>query len=212
MGPHIKTLILEDRYIDVLGLKRILDQIKEVVVVAECRTPQDAITKTKDLKPDFFIVDGEIYDNKKAGEQFVKEIRKNFPFVKILGLTQYPECIEPLRHAGCNHVVNKKLIDNQTAAEQHIREVLNSPLLSITESYPPPNLSELEDKVLRLIASGFTDPEIKNLLSMKNIKSAKRVRESLMQKFSARKSTELVSLAYRTKYFSPDDDIEDNNK
>ena len=208
MDNVIKTLILEDRYIDIAGIRKILEQIKQIQIVAECRTVQDGIGKAKELSPTFYIVDGDIYGNKKGGEEFVRKIREMFPHAKILGLTTYYECVDPLRRAGCNHVIHKQVIDNQLGAEQHIREVLDS-----SDAPPPqpgelPVLSEIEDKVLRLIAGGKSDKQISEMLKLTGVRAAKHIRESLMMKFGVQKSTELITLAFKSGYLSASEDFD----
>lgn len=209
MDNRIRTLILEDRYIDITGIKRILEPIKEIYIVAECRTVQEGLSKAKELKPEFFIVDGDIYGNKKGGEEFVRKIREIFPNAKILGLTTYFECLDSLRRAGCNHVISKQLIDNQLAADQHIREVLASSENPKPNYYEPPDLSEIEYDALRLIAAGNSDGQIKDRLGLQSTRAAKHIREALMNKFGARKSTEMITLAFKTGILSPKDLFEE---
>src|SRR5687767_3856472 len=105
-----RTFILEDRFFDLEAIKAILTKIPEIQVIGHTTMPGEALEFCRQKKPDLMIVDGDIYGDKMGGPNFVINVRKILPEARVLGMTRYDECIEPLKRAGCNYVVNKNVI------------------------------------------------------------------------------------------------------
>jgi DNA-binding NarL/FixJ family response regulator len=200
----IKTVIFEDSEIDVRGIRELIKGVPEIMIVGVFDTLQEALYQCKRLEPRLILSDADIRGDKSIGPQFVRGVRKLLPEVKILGLTRYPECIKPLKLAGCNEVVLKQFFENEEAARKYIGEtLLEIPRFSM--DMVPPALSDDEDAVLRMIAEGHTENEIGAKLK-KTRKQIRLIKESLKNKFGANRDPQLVSHAYKYGYLKPDEE------
>lgn len=209
MTRIIRTLILEDDYLDINGIAAIVNSLRDMQVVAKCRTVPEAIAQAETLRPDFIIVDGQIGGDKHAGTKFVRHVRKLLPGAVILGLTQWVDLISNLKRAGCNNAVSKAILDNSEAATQYIGQLaisINNPVRP--EPMDIPTLTTQEDKVLRMIVLGYTEEKIRLALRLDTRKQVRTIKDSLKEKFGAIKDAELVANAYITGYLSPGDDLE----
>lgn len=200
-----RTYILEDRFFDLEAIKAILARIPEIQVIGSTSMPGEALEFCRQKKPDLIIVDGDIYGDKTAGPAFVKNVRKILPESRVLGMTRYDECIDPLKRAGCNYVVNKNVIENQDAALKFLRETF-FPKPQHLRSLSPPSLTEEESQVLRLICEGNTEDQIALFLGFPSRKRVRKVKNTLFSKFNALNVAHLVYLAFMTGYLHPDDD------
>lgn len=200
-----RTFILEDRFFDLEAIKAILSKIPEIQVIGNATMPGEALEFCRQKKPDLLIVDGDIYGDKTISPAFVKNIRKSLPEARILGMTRYDECIDPLKRAGCNYVVNKNVIENQDAALKFLRETF-FPKPHHLRALSPPALTDDESKVLRLICEGNTEGQIGLVLGYPSRKRVRKIKNTLFNKFNAINVAHLVYLAFMTGYLHPEDD------
>jgi len=200
-----RTFILEDRFFDLEAIKAILAKIPEIQVIGNTTMPGEALEFCKQKRPDLIIVDGDIYGDKTISPGFVKSVRKFLPESRVLGMTRYDECIDPLKRAGCNYVVNKNVIENQEAALKFLRETF-FPKPQHLRGLSPPTLTEDERKVLLLICEGNTEGQIALVLGYPSRKRVRKIKNTLFSKFNAINVAHLVYLAFMTGYLHPDDD------
>lgn len=200
-----RTYILEDRFFDLEAIKAILAKIPEIQVIGHTAMPGEALEFCRQKKPDLIIVDGDIYGDKTISPGFVKNARKYLPEARLLGMTRYDECIDPLKRAGCNYVVNKNVIENQDAALKFLRETF-FPKPQYLRSILPPSLTDDESKVLRLICEGNTEDQIGLVLGYPTRKRVRKIKNTLFSKFNAINVAHLVYLAFMTGYLRADDD------
>lgn len=199
------AFVFEDTYFDLEAIKAILNKIDEITFLDSASTTvSEARAKCLRLKPDLIIVDSEIHGEKKAGPSFIYQIKKELPDVKVLGMTRYADCIELLKQAGCDFVVNKSLIENDEAAVKFIREsFIPKPMFFYDKK--PPKLNEQEDKILRLICKGLTEEAIAEEMGIEGRKPVRSVKNMLFSKFGATNVANLVHHAYQSGYLRPED-------
>jgi DNA-binding NarL/FixJ family response regulator len=200
-----RTYILEDRFFDLEAIKAILAKIPEIQVIGHTAMPGEALEFCRQKKPDLIIVDGDIYGDKTVSPAFVKNIRKVLPEARLLGMTRFDECIDPLRRAGCNYVVNKNVIENQDTALKFLRETF-FPKPAQLRAILPPSLTDDESRVLHLICEGNTEGQIGLVLGYTTRKRVRKIKNMLFSKFNAINVAHLVYLAFMTGYLHPDDD------
>ena len=203
LSTTYRTYILEDRFFDLEAIKAILAKIPEIQVIGNTSLPGEALEFCRQKKPDLIIVDGDIYGDKTVSPAFVKNVRKYLPDAHVLGMTRYDECLEPLRHAGCNYVVNKNVIENQDAALKFLRETF-FPKLPPLRAGPPPSLTPDERHVLLLICAGNTEGQIATTLGYPSRKRVRKIKNDLFGKFHAINVAHLVYLAFVSNYLHPD--------
>lgn len=205
MNMLYKTVIVEDTYIDRQALEKIISDLPQIQLVGVATTIMEAFSICEKIKPDFIIADGKMGQEKMAGANFVKNIRKLLPDVRVLGLTYHPDLIDGLKRAGCDYVANKALIESPEAAKKFIREAL-SPKPEYYRPFAPPSLSEAQDRVLRLICEGYTEDEIAREFGSDSRKPIRNIKNVLFDIFGAKSAANLVHLAYRSGYLHPDRD------
>jgi DNA-binding NarL/FixJ family response regulator len=172
-----RTFILEDRFFDLEAIKAILAKIPEIKVIGHAAMPGEALYFCKQKKPDLIIVDGDIYGDKAISPGFVKSVRKILPESHLLGMTRYDECIEPLRRAGCDYVVNKNVIENRETALKFLRETF-FPKTQHVRTLSSPTLTEEEGKVLHLICEGNTEDQMATLLGYPSRKRVRKIKNA----------------------------------
>jgi two-component system response regulator NreC len=203
---YYNVVIYDDRGIDVAGIKSFLSKIPEIKVIGNYDTSKEVMSKCLECPIDLVIVDGEIRGDKNAGARLVKQIKEKLVRTKVLGLTNFPECLQAMRSAGADYVVLKQFLENEKDAEKYIREALFNPK-DIHPRNPPPKLAEEEDRALKMIACGWTEKEMGSYLGL-TMRKVKEIKNRLFNKFGARNSPNLVAHAYQTGYLDPDDDLE----
>jgi len=199
-----RVFIFEDEFFDKEAIKSILQRINEILIVAAADKIGEALEICRQKNPNLIIADGAIYDDKTIGPSFVKSVRKVLPEVRILGLTRYPDMVDLLKRAGCDFVVNKRVIENHEDAVSYIRETL-LPRVQYVIPLKPPSLTQDEDEVLRMIADGNSEDQIAVALGFPTRKPVRRIKKNLFNKFGASTQAQLVNLAFKTGYLKPDD-------
>lgn len=198
-----RAVLFEDQFLDIEGIKSIIANIPDVTLVGIYETPREALSECLRLKPDLVIADADIRGDKTAGATLVRNIRRALPNTRILGMSRYPECINILRHAGCDTVINKKILDNLTTAQSYFKEALMPPMEYGSDPLPV-TLTEEEDRVLKYICRGLTEPEINERMGFSGKRRRTRsIKTSLFNKFGATNVANLVSSAYERSYLIP---------
>ncbi|MEM3041714.1 MAG: response regulator transcription factor [Nitrososphaerota archaeon] len=205
MSILYRTVIFEDSFIDRNALEKIFSDLPQIQVVGVATTLIEAFSICEKLKPDFIVVDGKIGHEKMAGASFVKNIRKLLPTVRILGLTYHHDLIDGLKRAGCDYVANKTLLESPEDAKRYIREAL-IPKPEYYRDFMPPSLTEVQDRVLRLICEGYTEEEIAREFGDSSRKPVRNIKKVLFDIFGAKSVANLVHLAYKSGYLHPDRD------
>lgn len=85
MNDEISVMITDDHLLVRQGLKRLLSQKDNIVVIGEATNGEEAIEKVATLKPDILLLD--INMPKMNGLEALKKIKKNMPNQKVIMLT-----------------------------------------------------------------------------------------------------------------------------
>ena len=122
--PTIKVLIVDDNAKFTKSVKNLLSNEQDIEVIGEAREGEEAILKTKELKPDIVLMD--VRMPKMGGIEATRRISQIMPETKIIILTIYD--IDEYRDAATNSgavafVLKKFMRDNLI---QTIREAFGS--------------------------------------------------------------------------------------
>jgi len=171
----VRVLIADDHHVVRQGLRMYLSLDPEFEVVGEASNGQEAIEKTRQLKPDVVLMD--LLMPVMDGIAATEAIRKELPEVEVLALTsvlddgsvvgavkagaigyllkdtQAEELCRAIKAAACGQVQL-----SPQAAARLVREV--------RAPERPETLSERETDVLRLLAMGKANKEIATHLSI----------------------------------------------
>lgn len=175
MSP-IRILLAEDHEMVRDGLKALLSNEEDFIVVAEAEDGEDAVQKAMDYEPDVVVMDIRM-PGAMSGIDACEDIMAKRPDTKILMLTSYAEdelVKEAIRAGAVGYVLkragSKKLISDIRAIAQgdavldasvtrtlleEVREAAN-----MKEASAFADLSQREMQILALIADGLTNREI----------------------------------------------------
>lgn len=206
-----RILIADDHAIVRDGVRALLAQADDMVVVGEAPGGYEAIELSASLQPDLILMD--IAMPGLGGLEATTEIRKRVPRAKIIVLSQYgdPEYVRRFLKAGVSGYVLKKAAGADLVAA--IRAVMRGGMVldpeiareAVQEGGAPvgtdapdayDTLTDREKQVLKLVAEGRSNKEVAELLGI-SVKTAMSHREHVMLKLRLHNRTELIRFALR---------------
>jgi two-component system invasion response regulator UvrY len=203
----IKVLLADDHSIVRAGLRRIIEESGDMVVVAEAEDGQDAIREIQKTSPDVAVID--ISMPGLDGLEVLSRIRPTHPKLPVLVLTMHEEDQYVIRvfAAGANGYITKRSAPEQLvnairklhSGGRYINGSAAEALaLHMAKGIPGrtllDTLSNREIQVLRRLAMGLTTREIAEAYNI-SIKTADTYRFRLLKKLNLRNNTELTRFA-----------------
>jgi DNA-binding NarL/FixJ family response regulator len=209
----IRILLADDHTILREGIRSLIEDEHDMVVVGEAEDGQTAVKMACQLEPDVVLLD--IAMPLLNGLEATRQIRQSLPNVKVLALTMHDneEYIRQILAAGALGYILK-----DTAARDllgAIRSVYKDmPVLSpaitrlVIEDYlrwgnsrpqdSSESLSRRESEILQLIAEGYTNKQMAEILCI-SIKTVQTHRSNLMTKLDIHDRGELIKYAIQKK-------------
>ncbi len=201
-SAHLITILsVEDHDLVRKGLAAILSTEPDLRLVAEANTGRDAIRLYRDHRPSITLMDLRLPD--KSGIETTREIREEFPDAKIIALTSYDgdQDIYRALEAGVRGYLLKEMV--HTEVIRAIRVVYAGKRFMPTEVFehvsgffPEMALTPREIEVLTLVARGFANKEIADVLGTA-AGTVKAHVQSILSKLVAKDRTHAVTLALR---------------
>jgi len=208
----IRVLVTDDHAIVRDGICALLALTGDIEAVGVAANGREALEMVRELAPDVVLMD--IAMPIMDGVEATRRIRKEFPKVKVLALTQYDDkaYVFPVIEAGASGFISKTAVSSELAAG--IRSVYRgdsflSPsvarflvedyqqVASMKESQDPyEQLTNREREVLKLVVEGHTTQEIAAMLVL-SPKTVERHKTNLMAKLDIHNRTELIKYALR---------------
>ena len=205
-----RILIADDHAIVREGLKQIVQQTSDIVVIDEASNAAETIEKVRRLELDLLLLD--ISMPGRSGLDVLLEIKRDFPRLPVLILSFHPEDQYALRmlKAGASGYVTKESASDELV--QAIRKVAQGGrymsttlaerlVFDMVEDHsilPHDTLSNREFQVFRLIAAGKTVKEIGDELSL-SVKTISTNRTRIMEKMRLRNNSEFTQYAIKHK-------------
>ncbi len=204
----IKILVVDDHAIMRDGIRALLGLQDDIEIVGEASEGREAIEKVHELMPDVIVMD--IAMPGMDGLEASRRIRKKYPKVKVLVLTQHDnkEYILSAIKAGVAGYVPKRALGEELVSA--IRAVNRgdsflypSAAAALIEDYrqqaevePYDRLTPREREILKLIAEGHTSRAIADMLFI-GLKTVLGHRTKVMEKLDIHNRTELIKYAMR---------------
>lgn len=202
----IKILIADDHTIMREGLKRILDGVDDIQVVAEAVDGYDTLAKAR--AGDFDVLLMDLSMPGRSGVDLIRQIREEMPKIPILILTMHEEeqyAVRAIR-AGAKGYLTKESAGTQLVTA--IRKVASGrPYISIEvaeqlamsampadNNLPHTQLSDREFEVFGHLVHGKTITEIGDLLHL-SVKTVSTHKTRIMQKMELYTLSDLVQYA-----------------
>jgi len=210
MGDTKKIIIAEDHRLFREGIKALLENNPELQIVGEAADGLEAIRCARKCKADLMILD--LSMPKLGGISAIKEIKRQFPEIKILVLTihQSDQYVLETFEAGADGYCLKD------AGRNELRMAISSVLAGKT--YLSPGISEQvmegyiegrkklktkttwdtitqrEREVLKLLGEGYQNKEIADLLNI-SVKTVEKHRANIMSKLDLHNAAALTAYA-----------------
>jgi len=207
----IKVLLADDHSIVREGLRRIVEESEDMVVVAEASDGREAIHQIRESRPDVAVID--ISMPEIDGLEVLQQLQPEYPELPILILTMHEEQQYVVRaiEAGARGYITKKSAPEQLVnairkvyagslyISEEAAEALALRVAKGTSGQSPLDLlSTRELQVLRRLALGHTNREIAENYNI-SIKTVDTYRLRLLKKLNLRNNAELSRFAIQNR-------------
>ena len=206
---RIRVLLADDHDILRDGIRALLTDHPDIVVIGEAEDGHWAVHLAHELHPNVVLMD--IGMPRLNGLEATRQIKHDCPEVAILILTMHDneEYLRQVLAAGASGYVLKRAAASELVAAiraVHRGEAALSPAVArmLIEDYlrsedgriaaTPSDLTPREREVLQLIAEGHTSKQIAELLCL-SVKTVQAHRTSLMQKLDLHDRGDLIKYA-----------------
>jgi len=208
----IRLLLVDDHAVIRTGLRMLLEMEKDVEIIGEAGTAQEALEAVRTLKPSVVLMDIGLPDM--SGIEATRAIRRGSPETAVVALTIHEdeEYFFKMLDAGALGYVPKRAAPEElltairAAAKGEVylfpslaKLLVKDYLAQARQADGGPSLDGLTDRegeVLRFLAEGKSNEEIAETLVI-SPKTVSRHRENLMRKLNLHSRAELVRYAIR---------------
>jgi DNA-binding NarL/FixJ family response regulator len=197
----IKVLLAEDHFLIRAGLKQLIEQSEDLIVVAEACDGVSTLAEL-DANPNLDIVLMDLLMPEPSGPDLIRKIRGRFPALPTLIVSVHDgsELIAQSIKAGGNGFITKNVPPE--TMRKAIRQVafggtwFDQSIMNQLMDYgsETASLSKREREVLQLIAMGQRNNQIAKALFISE-KTVSTHKSNLMQKLNKRSTADLVRYA-----------------
>lgn len=208
----IRVVLADDHAVVRAGLRAVLGIARDIEVVGEAKTGREAIDLAERLEPDVIVMDLSMPDL--DGTAATREIAEKGLAARVLVLTMHSEeeYLVPLMQAGAagylmKNVADRELVDAVRAvasgdvyvrpsAARVLAKNLTKKDPAKTEREQFEKLTERERDVLRLVAQGYSAPEIGERLYI-SPKTVDTYKQRIHEKLGLGHRSDYVQLALK---------------
>ncbi|OYV74034.1 MAG: hypothetical protein B7Z72_01115 [Gemmatimonadetes bacterium 21-71-4] len=206
----IRVVLADDHTVVRAGLKAVLGGAKDIQVVGEVANGADAVAMTEKLDPDVLVMD--LSMPQMDGAEATKALAAAGTRSKILILTMHSpdEALVPLLESGASGFLQKSAADRelvdavravahgdtylQPSAARVLAGGLRKKAEHIDERTKFERLTQRERDVLRLVAQGYSAPEIGQRLFI-SPKTVDTYKQRIQEKLGLQHRSEYVQFA-----------------
>ena len=208
MSAELTLVICDDHQVVRGGLRRVLMEDQRINVASDVGTAGEAVAEVARVRPDVLVLDLSLPDA--SGISIIEQVLSASPDTKVLVLTMHDD-VAYLREAfaaGALGYVLKAAADIElihavhevARGQRYVHPALGAALLANEPNPdalrvgPKLGLSEREAEILRLVALGYTNAEMADMLKL-SVRTVETYRYRLQQKVGLRSRAELARLA-----------------
>jgi two-component system response regulator NreC len=206
----IRLVIADDHELVRSGLRRIIEEQPDMVVVAEASDAPTTVRCVEEHRPNLILLDVAMPNG--GGLAALRAVREGWPQIKALMVTMYDDHAHlrlALEAGASGYVIKSAPASELIAAIRtvHGGRTYMSHCLDDGSVAPGPiaNLTPRERELVRLVARGHTGREIALKLEL-NVKTVEHYRLRVMEKLGLETRAELVSYALATGLLATDPD------
>lgn len=217
----IKVLIVDDHALVRMGIRRLLDDLPDMEVVADAESGEQALALVKSHKPDVVLLDMKMPGI--DGWEVTRRLKKSNPQVKVIAVTAM--CTEPLptrvlqlgamgyltKESGAEEMAAaiRKVAKGEKYLSAEIAQKMAINSLEAVQDSPFDLLSEREMQVMLMITSGMTVQDIADRLFLSS-KTINGYRYRMFEKLAIKNDVELTFLAMKHRVIEqPNDRLHD---
>ncbi len=203
-SPLIRVAIVDDHKVLVEGLNRLINDSGTARVVGVGHSARECRELLRGELPDVLLLDIELPDGN--GVDLCAELCLTYPGLKVLALTsysEYPVIRRMLESGALGYVLKNAMaeeiyegIETVASGERFLCHEVD--LLLRHKESDEIWLSPSEQRLLRLIVDGLTNPEIADKLCLSPA-TVKGYRQNLLLKLGAKNTSVLVGMAIKQK-------------
>jgi DNA-binding NarL/FixJ family response regulator len=198
---RITVLSVDDHELVRKGIAAVLSTETDLELVAQAGTSKDAIRLHKEHLPDVTLMDLRLPD--RSGIETTRQIRTEFPDAKIIALTSYDgdQDIYQALEAGVRGYLLKEMLHADIVRAVRVvysgkRFIPLEVTQQLTGFFPEVALTPREVEVLTLVARGFGNKEVGDVLGTAS-GTVKAHVQSILSKLGAKDRTHAVTIALR---------------
>ena len=204
----IRVLIVDDHALVRMGIRRLLDDLPDMDVVAEAENGETALAMVKLHQPDVVLLDMKMPGI--DGWEVTRRLKKSSPQVKVIAVTAL--CTEPLpsrvlqlgamgyltKESGPEEMAAaiRKVVSGEKYLSAEIAQKMAISSLQSPQENPFDQLSEREMQVMLMITSGMTVQDIADRLYLSG-KTINGYRYRMFEKLVIKNDVELTYLAMK---------------
>lgn len=206
----IRVVLADDHTVVRAGLKAVLGGAKDIQVIGEVANGTDAVAMTEKMDPDVLVMD--LSMPQMDGAEATKALSASGTRTKILILTMHSpdEALVPLLESGASGFLQKSAADRelvdavravahgdtylQPSAARVLAGGLRKKAEHIDERTKYERLTQRERDVLRLVAQGYSAPEIGERLFI-SPKTVDTYKQRIQEKLGLQHRSEYVQFA-----------------
>jgi DNA-binding NarL/FixJ family response regulator len=205
---QIKVIIADDHAILRAGLKQILAETEDIVVISEAQNAAEAIKLGCQPNADVLLLDIALPD--RSGMDALKYIKHVNANIAVLMLSMYKEeqyAVRALKSGAagylCKQSASSELVNairvvasGKKYITPEVAEILANQVNADTEKAPHESLSDREFQTLTMIASGFSVGDIAEKLSL-SVKTISMYRTRMLEKMHLRHNADITHYAIK---------------
>ena len=209
--PPLRVMLVDDHEIVRNGIRAMLDAQDDIVVTTEAGSVREAVDEAARTRPDVIVMDVRLSDG--SGIEATREIRANRPETKVLMLTSFAddEALFSSIMAGASGYVLKQVKSGDLlrairavgAGDSLLDPSVTNAVLDrlrkgkhLMKDEKLARLSPQEERILQLIAEGWTNRQIGDELHLAE-KTVKNYVSSILSKLEVARRAEAAAYLAR---------------